>query len=185
MIKAKTISEIRDEMVDREAIRDCLFRYSHAIDRYQLDILRTVYWPDAIDDHSGFKGNPEGFIAWATEGIKNFENCMHMLGNIFIRLEGSTAKVETYYWSVMTMKTGQPREIVCGGRYLDQFERRGDEWRIKNRVVVHDWFRNYENAPDWKTGMFGDPTLLRGVVGSGDKALAWLGMGQDTPRAAE
>ena len=74
MIKAKTISEIRDEMVDREAIRDCLFRYSHAIDRYQLDILRTVYWPDAIDDHSGFKGNPEGFIAWATEGIKTFEH---------------------------------------------------------------------------------------------------------------
>ena len=28
---------------------------------------------------------------------------------------------------------------IVGGRYLDRFEQRGDEWRILTRVVTMDW----------------------------------------------
>ena len=26
-----------------------------------------------------------------------------------------------------------------GGRYIDRFERRGGEWKIAHRAVVHEW----------------------------------------------
>lgn len=30
------------------------------------------------------------------------------------------------------------------GRYLDRFEKRGDEWRIAARTVVYDWLEERE-----------------------------------------
>lgn len=38
------------ELLDREAIRDCLTRYAHAVDRGDEAMLRAVYWPGATDD---------------------------------------------------------------------------------------------------------------------------------------
>ena len=61
----KTVSQIRDELADREAIRDCMYRYSRGIDRCDVELLRSAYWPDATDNHTGFVGTREEFIAWA------------------------------------------------------------------------------------------------------------------------
>ena len=36
------------ELVDREAIRECLYRYCRGIDRLDEAALRSSYWPDAI-----------------------------------------------------------------------------------------------------------------------------------------
>ena len=41
------------ECIDRAAIRDVLFRYSRAIDRVDRALLKTVYWPDTIDEKEG------------------------------------------------------------------------------------------------------------------------------------
>jgi hypothetical protein len=37
----RTLSQIRDELADREAIRDCLARYCRGVDRFDADILRS------------------------------------------------------------------------------------------------------------------------------------------------
>ena len=59
------VSQIREEMADREAIRDCLFRYCRGIDRMDPELLATAYWPGAMDYHTGFTGTVEQFIEWA------------------------------------------------------------------------------------------------------------------------
>jgi SnoaL-like domain len=51
----KTVAQFRDELADREAIRDCLYRYSRGVDRCDEDMLRSVYWEDAFDDHVLFR----------------------------------------------------------------------------------------------------------------------------------
>ena len=61
----RKVSQIRDEMADREAIRDCLFRYCRGIDRMDAETLRSAYWPGAMDYHTGFTGTVEQFIEWA------------------------------------------------------------------------------------------------------------------------
>lgn len=172
----KTVSQIRDELADREAIRDCLYRYSRGIDRCDMELVRSAYWPDAIDDHTGFRGTRDEFIAWALPNLRAMEQNVHMIGNILIRLDGAKAAVESYLWSVSVIAGETRRATFVCGRYLDQFERRNDEWRIANRLVVHDWFVDSAAAGDWSVGPFGIAGLERGVSVPDDKSHTWLGL---------
>ena len=43
-------------LLDREAIRDCLYRYCRGIDRADEAALRSAYWPDATDCHGAWNG---------------------------------------------------------------------------------------------------------------------------------
>lgn len=172
----RTVSQIREEWADREAIRDCLFRYSRAIDRCDMALLATAYWPGAVDHHSGFTGTIEEFIAWAEPRLRAIPHSVHMLGNILIRIDGETARVESYFWSVNVLAEGDVREALVSGRYLDRFERRGDEWRIAERMVVHDWFRESADTGDWSKGPFGWPDLALGAAAPDDSSYSWLGL---------
>jgi hypothetical protein len=173
-----SIAQLKDEMVDREAIRNCLYRYSRAIDRQDEDLLRTVYWPEATDVHLDFKGGVEAFIAWAMPQLRAMKQTMHMLGNILIELDGGRAKVESYLYSYHRLEmNGVMRDVVAGGRFLDKFERRGDEWRIAERFTLTDWFREYPDSADWALGPFGigkTSQIAYGEPGPGDRSYTWL-----------
>ena len=86
----RTVSQFRDELADREAIRDCLYRYSRGVDRCDEEVLRSAYWEDAFDDHVLFSGTREPFIAWVLPALRAMEQSMHMIGNILIRLHGES-----------------------------------------------------------------------------------------------
>lgn len=152
-----TVSQIREELADREAIRDCLFRYARGVDRLDEAMIRSAYWPDATDHHLEFNGTPDEFIAWSMPIMRHMEQTMHMFGNILIRLHGDTASVEAYYYGFHRVPNGAGgwRDAIGSGRYLDLFERRHDEWRIKTRKVMVDWFRDYPDSADWEAGPFG------------------------------
>ena len=173
----RTVSQLKEEWADREAIRDCLGRYSRAIDRCDMALLKTAYWPRAIDRHTGFTGTIEEFAAWAEPRLRAMPHSVHMLGNILIRLDGGKARVETYFWSVNVLPAGDVREVLAVGRYLDRFERRDDEWRIAERLVVHDWFRESPETGDWAKGPFGFTGLELGAAAPEDKSYSWLDLG--------
>ena len=175
-IMIRKVTEIRDEMADREAIRDCLFRYCRGIDRSDPGLVRSAYWPGAMDYHTGFTGTVEEFIEWALPQLLAMEQNMHMIGNILINLDGDKAKVETYLWSVSVLPGDDPRQVMVCGRYLDRFEKRDDEWRIAERFVVHDWFEGGPATGDWAIGPFGMSGLVRGTTIPEDKSRSWLGM---------
>jgi hypothetical protein len=154
----RTVTQIRDELADREAIRDCLYRYSRGVDRCDEEALRSAYWPDAHDDHLSFSGTREELIAWSMPILRSMDQSMHMIANILIRIDGATADVESYYYGIHRVShEGQARDSIGAGRYLDRFERRDDEWRIARRLVVVDWFRDYPDSADWTVGPFGTP----------------------------
>jgi ketosteroid isomerase-like protein len=175
-----TISQIREEMADREAIRDCLLRYTRGIDRGDLEMLQSAYWPDATDDHGGFfSGSAADYIAMATNPAAVRTPTAHIVTNEMIRIDGATAAVESYVYAIhigMTAGQGAPRDIIAAARYLDKFERRGDEWRIAARVVAIDWFREYADTLDWTIGPFGFGDVDRGRAMPADKSYSWLGL---------
>lgn len=171
-----TVSQLKEEWADREAIRDCLFRYSRAIDRCDMALLKTAYWPGAIDRHTGFTGTIEEFADWAAPRLRAMPHSVHMLGNILIRLDGAQARVETYFWSVNVLAAGDVREVLAVGRYLDRFERRDDQWRIAERLVVHDWFQENRETGDWAKGPFGFTGLELGGAAPEDGSYTWLGL---------
>ena len=53
-------------------------------------------------------------------------------------------------------------DSVQAGRYVDRFEKRDDEWRIANRKVIVDWFREYSDAGDWEKGPLGNAGIRPG-----------------------
>lgn len=72
------------ELLDREAIRDCMYRYCRGIDRADEGALRSAYWPDALDQHGRYSGPVEGFFATVREGSKAAPRNIHQVSNILI-----------------------------------------------------------------------------------------------------
>ncbi len=132
------------EAADERAIQHVLSRYSRAIDRFDMELLRTVYHPDAYDDHGGYKGDVEGFVAYLNEVLPRFEATQHFLGNTHVELDGDVAHTETYCQALHRLAgtaEAPPADSVTGLRYVDRFERRDGEWRIARRQIVIDWSR--------------------------------------------
>jgi hypothetical protein len=138
------------ELIDREAIRDCLYRYCRGIDRADEEALRSAYWPDAHDRHGAYVGSALGFIEMAREVFKSAPRNIHQVSNILIEFAGpSAAAVETYFTALQRGPDahGVVRQVLLCGRYCDRFEKRGDEWRVADRTVVYDWIEE-QQAPD-------------------------------------
>jgi hypothetical protein len=167
------------EYLDREAIRDVLFRYAHAIDRCDAELLRTVYWPEGIDDHGIFVGVRDKFISWVIPIMREqLSVTQHFLGNMLIRIDGAAANVETYFQAYHRWENpggAPPEDVIHGGRYLDRMERRDREWRISHRVVSFDYLREYPDSQDWETARHLRSPPLRGLRAPLDPASRLFG----------
>lgn len=171
---AKTLTQIKDELADREAIRDVILRNARGSDRCDEQMLRSCYWPDATDDHLAFSGSADEFVAWSLPILTAMRFNMHMIGNMLIVIDGAEADVETYFQGYHSIEEhGARRDVFAAGRYLDTFERRGEEWRIVKRFVTVDWFREYPDTGDWARGPFG-MQVTRGDLKPRDKSYELL-----------
>jgi hypothetical protein len=149
------VSQIAGEMADREAIGDCLHRYCRGIDRIDVELLLSAYWPDGTDEHGNFTAvSAQDFVDHAVPILQGMDLTKHLLSNILIRIEGERAHVESYVQAFHRMRRpdGSRYDHISSGRYLDLMEKRDDEWRIKRRVVIRDWFREFPDAADWADG---------------------------------
>jgi hypothetical protein len=127
------------ELLDRQQISDCLHRYSRGLDRFDRELAQSAYHPDALDDHQAFIGNGHALVEWADGFHKDvWDSHQHHLTNMTIELEGDTAHTETYF-IVTARKKDSFETFLCGGRYIDRFERRHGEWRIAARVATSEW----------------------------------------------
>lgn len=127
-----------DALLTKDAIYDCLARYARGVDRVDAELISSAFWPDAHDAHGAMNGTPAEFISWFVPTQGEREVAQHFLMNQLVELRGEQADVETYFISVAKRYDQTEIEMV-GGRYIDTFERRSHEWRIKNRVVLLDW----------------------------------------------
>lgn len=124
-------------MLDKQDIVETLMRYTRGIDRADPELLRSVYHPDAVDNHGAFSGTRDEFIDWAMSVVGTFEVSQHSMSNIQIDLQGDKANVETYLRVLHVTKDPRLEEIIYV-RLLDLFEKREGEWKILNRLVVID-----------------------------------------------
>jgi hypothetical protein len=138
----RNLESLLVELLDREAIRDCLYRYCRGIDRADVESLRSSYWPNAYDRHGAYVGPAEGFIELAQKVFKTDSRMVHQVSNILIEFKGPTrAAVESYFHALQRgpRAGGETEQVLLAGRYCDLFEKRGQEWRVLNRTVVYDW----------------------------------------------
>ena len=132
-------------LIDRQAIVDCLHRYTRGLDRHDDELVLSAYHPDAIDDHGVFRGGPREFVEWANAlHSANWTAHQHYATNIDV--DGDSAHVESYF--LVVFRRGDSSAVdLAGARYVDRFERRGREWRIAARAVLIEWNGNAEMNP--------------------------------------
>lgn len=160
-------AEKLQQLLDREAIRDCIYRYCRGIDRADEAALRASYWPDATDSHGAYKGSAEGFIQAALGIFKTNPRNIHQVSNILIEfLDPEHAAVETYFSALQRAagKDGVVGQVFLAGRYVDLFEKRDGEWRVAERTVVYDWVEPREVPQGSETERFGARTPIGGTM---------------------
>jgi hypothetical protein len=138
----KKVQQFAAEAADREAIRDCQYRYARAVDRLDVELLRECHWPDASIDFGALTANSLDEIVEKLEPIwATMFPCKHLMGNMLIEIAGTQATLETYHHSFDRGQNadGSWYERISSGRYLDRLEKRDDEWRFIHRRVVLDW----------------------------------------------
>jgi hypothetical protein len=168
------------ELIDREKIRDCLARYSTGIDRCDPEMLMSSYWPDAHDEHGDFNGTAEEFVEWVIPQLRRLVCTQHFMGHSLIRIDGNTARVQTYTqnWHTVRNFNGRSHDLIHGGRYLDKFEKRGTEWRVSDRLVMHDWILEQPTTVDisrQNPGLLGQDQVALSARKPDDALYTFLG----------
>lgn len=127
-------------LLDKEQIRDVLYRYARGVDRKDLELLKSCYHEDAIDAHWSFIGNGRDFAREILEPhqMGQVPVFKHFITNVLIELDGDRAFCESSYLFSQTISLTRRRQaaLTSEGRYLDIFERRAGEWRILRRLLV-------------------------------------------------
>lgn len=131
-------------LLDRAEIHDVLMRYCRGVDRGDVELLRTVYHLDSVDDHGYWSGPGQEFGEFIVGRLASAAlRTTHAVANELIELDGDTARVETYVfaylWRAIESEENAEALDVFAGRYVDLFARREGVWRIASRRVVHDW----------------------------------------------
>lgn len=157
------MNEELELMLAERAIQRVLTTYSRGVDRFDFEAVRSCYWPDGTDDHGSFTGGVDDFITFVQKSLTRFERTAHFLGNMLIDVElgRGVARSETYAVAFhrYTDPAGHPTDMWAGLRYVDRFERRDGQWRIKTRVCAFDWRRTDRVEGD---GGFAD-SYVRGL----------------------
>jgi hypothetical protein len=138
-------------LIDRQAIIDCLHRYTRGLDRHRNDFLASAFHPDGIDEHGAFRGTIPEFVAWSEKlhSDEPWTGHTHLLDNNHTDFDddGVTAHSETYVFFVHRRDSPDGNIIEFGaGRYIDRFEKRDGEWRIAVRRLVIEWTAHTDQA---------------------------------------
>lgn len=138
-----------EALADRAEIEDVVRRYARGIDRRDFDLVRACYHPDATDEHGGFSGTVDEYLAWVERLTAKYSMTMHLISGVVVDLADDVAAAESTGVAIHRSEDPAPQlNLAIGFRYLDRFERRDGAWRIADRRVVLDWTReNVEGVP--------------------------------------
>lgn len=150
-------------LLDRQEIEHVLKLYCRAIDRLDMELLKSVYHPEGTDDHGSYSGNAHGFADYIIPAMReSITDGMHTVTHCTIDLDGDFATSESYYWAYQRTTGGYEHikaffgetyadaqvkagtidgfhDFYCGGRYIDLFERRHGAWKILRREITNEW----------------------------------------------
>jgi hypothetical protein len=159
-------------LLDEAAIKRVHLDYCRGVDRRDWELVRSCYHPDAVDHHGPYSGGVDGFIEWALRFSDDVASTTHFVGNQTVDIDDDVAWHEAYcraYHRITATDAAPAFDWIVNLRYLDRMERREGEWKIVDRVVVHDSDRrdlvagSGETSPGWLRGGFSpdDPSYNR------------------------
>ena len=143
---------------DWKAIRDLVDAYAHHADRRDPAAQAEVFTEDG--QVRLFQGDPathapEQVITGRADLAATFDHLVqeydattYLNGQSTVSVDGDTASGESYCLAHhLTSEQGERVLIVTAIRYLDQFRRTGEGWRITRRDLVFDWTDQRTSRP--------------------------------------
>lgn len=159
----ESLRQMVQTCADRDAIENLLGLYCRGIDRLDLELLKSVYHVDAIDDHGIISANGHDFAEQIIPLLgKVCVYSQHSVTHAVIDIKGDQAFSEAQYIGFHTIEAGaesiegffgvqyleqqralgnleRRHEYVCGGRYIDVLHKRDGVWRIYRRKMTNEW----------------------------------------------
>ncbi|OBH50438.1 nuclear transport factor 2 family protein [Mycobacterium sp. E2479] len=129
-----------EEIVDRLAIHDVLFRYAHALDDRDSQLLRTCFTDDAVCEVGATLSGIDAIIAFAEGVLSGFDVTQHLIANPRCTIDGDRADCACDL-QAQHVTRGAPggEHYVIGGRYDDKLVRTPEGWRIAHRRLRVTW----------------------------------------------
>ncbi|GAA4895985.1 nuclear transport factor 2 family protein [Ferrimonas pelagia] len=129
------------QLLDRQEIVALVNDYCNAADRHDQEKMRSLYHPDALDDHgSFFSGLAMEFIDMLPQIQAPMAILHHNVTTVNIKLDGDRAEGEIYILAFHQINTDEgPMDLLIGGRYFDKYSKREGLWKFSHRAVVADW----------------------------------------------
>lgn len=148
-------------LIDKQSLYENMALYCRGMDRKDLEVMKSTFWPEATDDHGAFVGSAFEFCEWSCENQKTGRHrSHHYITNVLIDLDGDTARRETAVIYVM-VRPDEDRIELMGGRYRDVCERRSGEWKVLRRVVIFDYAQQFSPIADFGAVFGGIPPTSR------------------------
>jgi hypothetical protein len=126
-----------------DEIRALLQRYSRAADDRDVEMLASLFHPDA--EIAGARGE-QTLDEWleTMRAPRTFPSSMHVLGDPLIELdkENGHASADTYaiVYQLADPKSGGS-DLTLGIRYLDELTNESGDWVIRRRSSSTLWMR--------------------------------------------
>ncbi|MFB1296550.1 nuclear transport factor 2 family protein [Mycobacterium sp. pW049] len=135
-----TADDALQEMLDEHQLRKLVHRYCRAVDRGDVDELRSLYHHDASDSHGSFSsGSATDFIDQIAAARPYLRSMQHHVTTADFAIDGDAAEGEIYTIATHTfVADGRDVDVIVGGRYLDRYAKRDGTWRIVERAIVTD-----------------------------------------------
>ena len=153
-----------ESLIAQQEITNLCYRYARGSDRLDAKSFAAAFWDDGVFNQLN-SGRPMPDFAHQLLGImgQNFALTHHLNGNILIDfVDEDHATTEVYFRAFhltnpemteanaqfligerrlreLSHVDGNVYDIVVGGRYLDQVERRDRIWKIKSRRLIFDY----------------------------------------------
>lgn len=138
------------ELLDKQAITEVLQRYSRTLDWLDDDGQAGCFWPDAHIDYGFFTGTAADFLPVVMQIERASQRRWHFLSAPAIALTAPDhAQAECYGMAtgIRQQDDGSWSGGLYGGRYLDEFAKKGGEWRIAQRRYIMDWKLPLDDQP--------------------------------------
>ncbi|WP_165839493.1 nuclear transport factor 2 family protein [Rhodococcus sp. Eu-32] len=140
-------------LLDEDDIRQVLYRRARGTDHGDIDLVLSCYHDGATEDHEGFNGPIREYLSGASPVFKDgieIEVNVHLLGNTEIMVDGDQAETTTTFVCTLTVaEHGTRRDYLNSGRYVDTFERRDGDWKIRHRRCEYEWSRGDYCTDRW------------------------------------
>jgi hypothetical protein len=140
LVRIERLETMVNDLRNREEIQMLMNLLARAVDRCDVELIKSCYWEDGYEAHHMFNGTPFDFADYIADILAKIPNVRHEIGYPMITFDGDRAFAETKYDTVSRVPLGDGRfvDFTNEGRYLDILERRGGVWKIFHRHLVYD-----------------------------------------------